>query len=107
MSQVYRVFLEKVGGEYQGVCFPFLEGFQSAPLRMEFGDDGSMFVGETNRGWNSLGTRSYGLQRVIWTGQTPFEIKTMEARANGFRCTFTKPIQRQTAIASAFRMKSY
>jgi glucose/arabinose dehydrogenase len=107
MSQINRVFLEKVGGEYQGACFPFMEGFQSAPLRMEFGDDGSMFVGETNRGWNSLGTRSYGLQRVLWGGRTPFEIKTMEARPDGFRCTFTKPIRRDTAIESAFRIKSY
>ena len=97
MSQVNRVFLEKVGGEYQGACFPFLEGFQSAPLRMEFGDDGSLFVGETNRGWNSLGNRSYGLQRVIWSGRTPFEIQTMEARPNGFRCTFTKPVRRESA----------
>src|SRR5690606_22192227 len=27
---INRVFLEKVGGEYQGACFPFLEGFPSA-----------------------------------------------------------------------------
>ena len=107
MSQVNRVFLEKVAGEYQGACFPFLEGFQSAPLRMEFGDDGSMFVGETNRGWNSLGNRSYGLQRVIWSGRTPFEIKTMEARPTGLRCTFTKPIKHGSAQAQAFQIKSY
>ncbi len=107
MSQVNRVFLEKVGGEYQGACFPFLDGFQSAPLRMEFGGDGSMFVGETNRGWNSLGNRSYGLQRVIWTGRAPFEMRTMEARPHGFRCTFTKPIGRESLAAAAWRIQSY
>jgi glucose/arabinose dehydrogenase len=107
MSQINRVFLEKVEGEYQGACFPFLDGFQSAPLRMEFGDDGSMFVGETNRGWNSLGNRSYGLQRVIWSGRTPLAIKTMEARPTGFRCTFTKPVNRDSAAAAAWRIKSY
>jgi glucose/arabinose dehydrogenase len=107
MSQINRVFLEKIDGEYQGACFPFMEGFQSAPLRLEFGDDGSMFVGETNRGWNSLGTRSYGLQRVIWNGQTPFEIKTMEARPDGFRCTFTKPVRREAALAATWRITSY
>jgi glucose/arabinose dehydrogenase len=107
MSQINRVFLEKVDGEYQGACFPFLEGFQSAPLRMEFGADGSMFVGETNRGWNSLGDRSYGLQRVIWNGRTPFAIKTMEAQPDGFRCTFTKPISTTAAQAALWRIKSY
>ena len=107
MSQVNRVFLEKVEGEYQGACFPFLDGFQCAPLRMEFGDDGSMFVGETNRGWNSLGTRSYGLQRILWDGHTPFDLKTVEARPGGFHCTFTKPIRKDSAVSAAFRIKSY
>ncbi len=107
MSQVNRVFLEKVGGEYQGACFPFLEGFQSAPLRFEFGEDGSLFVGETNRGWNSLGNRSYGLQRIIWSGRTPFEIRTMEARPDGFRCTFTKPLRRDSAATATWRLQSY
>lgn len=107
MSQVNRIFMEKVDGEYQGACFPFMEGFQSAPLRMEFGDDGSMFVGETNRGWNSLGSRSYGLQRIVWSGKTPFEFRTMEAKPKGFRCTFTKPVQRESVTAQAFRMSSY
>lgn len=107
MSGVNRVFLEKVDGEYQGASFPFLDGFQSGVLRMEFGEDGSMFVGETNRGWNSLGSRSYGLERVIWNGKTPFEIKTMEARPNGFRLTFTKPVNKESIAAAKWRMQSY
>jgi hypothetical protein len=92
MSFVSRVFLEKVKGQYQGACFRFREGLQCAALRMEWGKDGSMFVGQSNRGWNSLGTRSYGLQRIVWNKKMPFEIKTMEARNDGFRLTFTKPI---------------
>lgn len=91
MSFVARVFLEKVKGQYQGACFRFREGLQCAALRMEWGKDGSMFVGQSNRGWNSLGSRSYGLQRIVWNKKMPFEIKTMEARKNGFRLTFTKP----------------
>jgi hypothetical protein len=92
MSFVSRVFLEKVKGQYQGACFRFREGLQCAALRMEWGKDGSMFVGQSNRGWNSLGTRSYGLQRIVWNRKMPFEIKTMEARKDGFRLTFTKPV---------------
>lgn len=106
-SAINRVFLEKVGGEYQGACFPFLEGFQSGVLRLEFGEDGSLFVGETNRGWSSLGTRAYGLERVIWNGQTPFAMRTMEARPHGFHCTFTKPIRRASATDATWQMRSY
>jgi len=97
MSFVSRIFLEKVKGEYQGACFRFREGLQCAALRMEWGKDGSMFVGQSNRGWNSLGTRSYGLQRIVWTKQMPFEIKTMEARPDGFRLTFTEPVKAAVA----------
>jgi glucose/arabinose dehydrogenase len=33
-SKIMRAFLEKVNGEYQGACFPFLEGFSSGVLRL-------------------------------------------------------------------------
>ena len=80
-SSINRVFLEKVDGQYQGACFPFLDGFACGVLRLAFLPDGSLMVGETNRGWNSLGPRSWGLQRVAWTGRTPFALQTMQARA--------------------------
>ena len=108
MALISRVWLEKVGGAYQGACFPFRDGFQSAVFRMAFGKDGSMFVGQTNRGWNSQGSRTYGLQRLVWTGRTPFEIKTMSARPDGFALTFTKPVDPETAgDPDAYRMSSY
>jgi glucose/arabinose dehydrogenase len=97
---VSRVFLEKVGGEYQGACFQFRRGLQSAVLSLEFLHDGSLAVGESNRGWNSLGTRSYGLERLVWTGEMPFEVQTMEAQADGFKVTFTKPVDARLAASS-------
>jgi glucose/arabinose dehydrogenase len=97
LSSVSRVFLEKVGGEYQGACFPFREGFASAVIRLAQGPDGGMFAGLSNRGWSSLGSSSYGLQRLVWTGKTPFEIKEMRARSDGFELIFTKPVDSKTA----------
>lgn len=97
MARINRVYLEKVNGEYQGACFPFRKGFQSAVVRMAFGKDGSMFIGETNRGWNSTGETSFGLQRLVWTGAVPFEIKTMQAEPDGFTLSFTKPVDPKTA----------
>lgn len=92
-----RVFLEKVDGEYQGACFPFRSRFASAVLRLAQGTDGSVFAGLTNRGWSSLGTADYGLQRVVWTGRTPFEIKEMKALSDGFELVFTKPVEVRSA----------
>ena len=108
LSQVNRVFLEKVDGEYQGACFPFMDQLQSAVLQMAFLKDGSMIVGESNRGWNSLGNRSFGLERIRWTGRIPFEILTMEARPEGFRLTFTEPLATPLLVRlDQFRLSSY
>ncbi len=105
---INRVFLEKVDGEYQGACFPFRSGFASAVLRLMQGRDGGAFVGLTNRGWSSLGAASYGLQRLLWTGKTPFEILEMRAKPNGFDLTFTRPVDAATASDPAsYHLQSY
>ncbi|AQG82568.1 plastocyanin/azurin family copper-binding protein [Spirosoma montaniterrae] len=96
-SKLMRVALEKVNGEWQGACFPFREGFQSGILRTVWGQDGSLFVGMTNRGWASTGKDPYGIQRLVWTGKTPFEMKTIRSKPDGFEVTFTLPVDRKTA----------
>ena len=108
LSSVNRVFLEMVGGEYQGACFPFREGFASAVLRLAQGRDGSVFAGLSNRGWSSLGTASYGLQRLAWTGKTPFEIQEMRARPDGFELVFTSPVDARTASdVTSYKLSSH
>ena len=108
MSFVSRVFLEKVDGEYQGACFRFREGLDCAALRLQWGTDGSMYIGQSNRGWNSLGTKSYGLQRLQWTRRVPFEIKEMSARPAGFRLTFTQSVDAATLInPKSYTVTSY
>jgi len=97
-SKIMRVFQEKVNGVYQGVCFPFREGFSSGILRMEWGSDNSLYVGMTNRGWASTGTEPYGLQRLVWTKNSPFEIKAIRARPDGFELEFTHLLNNSLAV---------
>jgi azurin len=96
-SKVMRVFLETVKGDYQGVVFPFRSGFHSGVLRLSWGRDGSLFAGMTNRGWSSEGQDPYGIDRLVWTGKTPFEMKEVRARPDGFEITFTQPVDRALA----------
>jgi uncharacterized cupredoxin-like copper-binding protein/glucose/arabinose dehydrogenase len=100
-SKIMRVFLEKVNGVYQGVVFPFREGFASGVFREVWGTDKSMFVGQTSRGWGATGKAPYGLQRLAWTGRMPFEAHRVEARPDGFEITFTSPVDRATASDAA------
>jgi hypothetical protein len=107
-STVMRVFLEKVNGRYQGACFPFRQGFTCGSVSLLMTDDGSLFVGGTARGWGSRGGRDYSLDRLSWSGKTPFEVKTMHARPDGFLLTFTEPVDPKTAgDVASYRMPTY
>jgi hypothetical protein len=107
-SVVMRVCLEKVNGRYQGACFPFRSGFQCGVNRLVFAPDGSLYAGETDRGWGSLGGKPYGLQRLAWTGVVPMEIHTMKLTHGGFNLTFTKPLDAATADRlAAYSLQSF
>jgi cytochrome c551/c552 len=97
MSKIARVFLEKVNGQYQGAAFDFRSGFRSGVLRMSWGNDHSLFVGGTNRGWGSIGNEAFGLERLIFTGKMPFEMKSVKAMPDGFEIEFTLPVNKKLA----------
>lgn len=107
-STVMRVFMEQVDGHYQGACFPFREGIGSGTLSVQLTEEGSMFVGSTNRGWGSRGTEPFAVERLDWTGKTPFEILEMKADPEGFRLVFTEPVNPETAAAvDSYKMTTY
>lgn len=91
-SKIMRMSLEKVNGKYQGACYPFYEGFASGLVRLRWGLDGSMFGGMTSRGWASTGKAEYALQRLVWNGELPFEMKDIHAMSDGFEVEFTTPV---------------
>jgi cytochrome c551/c552 len=97
MSKIARVFLEKVNGRYQGASFDFRSGFRSGVLRMSWGSDNALYVGGTNRGWGSTGKEAFGLERLIFTGNMPFEMKTVKAMPDGFEIEFTKAVTQASA----------
>lgn len=107
-SKVMRMGLEKVNGVYQGFAINYREGFQSGILRERFGLDGSMFVGMTSRGWGSTGKDEFGLQRLFWNGNMPFEIDMIKAKSDGFEFSFTQPVDvNSVKKAASYAIRSY
>lgn len=96
-SKIVRLSFERVKGGWQGAAYPFREGFECGIIRLAYGEDGSLFAGETARGWGAVGPKEFGLERLTWSGQTPFEIKEVTAQPDGFMVTFTQPVDRATA----------
>jgi hypothetical protein len=107
-SNLTRVVLEKVDGRYQGVAIPFRSGFGSGVVPVLQAPDGSLFVGGTNRGWGSVGPKEYALERLVWTGRTPFELFDMKAKPDGFELSFTEPVDKASAgDVGSYSMQTY
>ena len=111
---VMRIALEKVNGQYQGACFPFIRGgleeggLKAGINRIVFAPDNSLLIGRVGEGnWNR-GLPGTGLQRIVYTGETPFEIHRIELQADGFKIHFTKPLNPKHKLRpEQFALSSY
>ena len=107
-STIMRVFLEEIDGHVQGACFPFRSGFSSGNVGVEMTPSGSLFVGGTNRGWGSVGSRPFAIERLDWTGKMPFEMLAMRLKHDGFELEFTQPVDPDTVTdPSLYQLQTY
>lgn len=104
-GRVLRVQMEKVRGQYQGAAFPFRKDLGSA-FRAEFGPDGTMVLGYTNRGWGGRAP-AHGLARLRWTGKTPFEVHSVALQDEGFALRFTQPVDPASLDAAQVVAETY
>jgi hypothetical protein len=91
-SILMRATTEQVNGVWQGACYPFREGLSTGILNIHFTPGGKLLCGGTNRGWPVRGLKPYALERLEWSGKTPFEIERVSITPDGFRVKFTKPV---------------
>ncbi len=94
-GKLSRVTMEKVDGEYQGACFPFIfDRLGGGVNRLIFDKQGTMWIGFTGRGW----APGEGMKKVTYVGKVPHEILDMKLTTTGFRLTFTKPVDKAAAV---------
>lgn len=97
-SNVLRVVLEEVDGQLQGCAINFVDHLQAGVVRSRFAPDGSLWCGQTGRGWGSRGPAQYGIERIVWDGKTaPFEIESMSLTTTGFVVRFTKALDEKSS----------
>jgi mono/diheme cytochrome c family protein len=100
---VIRASLQRVGGAWQGACFPFLgrnetsdyvvgEKLKAGATRASFGPDGALYIAAT-AGW---GAGEDGLQRVVYDGTPAPEIRDLKLTDRGFAVTFTRQMNAAT-----------
>lgn len=98
-SIIMRATTEQVNGVWQGACYPFREGLATGIMNIEFTPRGQLIAGgfTTSRQWPVRGSEPFSLQRIDWNGVTPFEVKEINIRRDGFLITFTKPVNAELA----------
>lgn len=105
---VMRSTTEEVKGTWQGACYPFREGFGTGLLSLAISPNGYLVTGGTNRGWPVRGNRRFILQRLEWTGRTPFDIERISIRPDGFALTYTLPPDpAQAADPARYSLESF
>ena len=99
LSVIMRATTEEVNGVWQGACYPFREGLSTGIMHVEFSPRGQLIAGgfTTNRQWPVRGDKPFALDRLDWTGLTPFEIQEINIRPDGFLLKFTKPVNAEIA----------
>ncbi len=108
LSIVMRATTEKVNGVWQGACYPFREGLGTGILAVHFTPDGKLITGGTNRGWPVRGMKDNLLQRLDWTGRTPFEIRDIRAQPDGFVVRFTRAADAaQASKTESYQLETY
>ncbi|MDB5385124.1 MAG: hypothetical protein JWM11_770 [Planctomycetaceae bacterium] len=101
---IMRVALEKIDGEYQGACFPFVDNQPLGCERMRFGPDNSLYVASLTS----------GLTRLTYVGgsgeKTPLAMQSIRIRSGGrgFTIQLTKPVAAGQMInPNQFAIKRY
>ena len=97
---IMRIALEKVGGQYQGAVFRFIDNKPHGCLRMKFAPDHQLYM-------CSLTT---GLTRMKFTGQTPLAMHSLNIRpgGRGFVIRLTRPLAERTQLDAAnFHVRRY
>lgn len=110
LSIILRATTEQINGVWQGACYPFREGLATGIMNVEFSTNGHLMCGgfTTSRQWPVRGAEPFALQRIDWTGLVPFEIKEINILKDGFRLTFTKPVDKKVAAnPDAYAITTY
>ncbi|MBU2918832.1 hypothetical protein KO505_12825 [Psychrosphaera sp. F3M07] len=106
-SNVFRVLLDEVNGQYQGAVINFMNKFQSGNIRAEFDIHGQLWIGQTARGWGAQGGKPFGLEKVVWDGTNPFELLDIKLTKSGFKLSFTEALNPESVTANSFSAQSW
>lgn len=113
MGTLKRIFLEKVGGEFQGAVFPFSAGLEAGGHRIEVGPDKAVYIGQLGvlsdvwPDW-SWSSRQSGLQRLAPNGKAFFDWMAVRSKGEGLiELEFNQPLASGADQASKYTVRQW
>ncbi len=99
---------------WQGCVFRFSQGLEAGTNRMMVGPDGDLYIGGigSNGNWGQSGKLRFGLQKLTWTGDLPFEmvhvLPGQSSQGQGIEIVFTTPLAEGSgASAQSYRVRQW
>jgi hypothetical protein len=104
---IRRIFLEKVGGEWQGAAFFWGNGLEAGVNRLIWGPDGHLYAGLCGQGTGWSYKQDFGLQKLKPNGKAVFEMLAVKARAGGLEIEYTAPANAAAADKAKYTVRSW
>lgn len=103
-AKLIRAMLEECDGTWQGAIVNLTDDreLKSGLHRLKFIGD-TLYIGRTHLSWAG----GEGIGTLQPTGRTPFDILKMEITRNGFRFTFTRPLDETSSLAELWDGEEY
>ncbi|WP_420399685.1 PA14 domain-containing protein [Flagellimonas sp.] len=106
---IKRVAYEDVGGQLQGAVFRFTQGIEAGVNRIRWAPDGSLVIGGigVSGNWLHYGKLNYGLQRMVYNGETTFEMLKITSKSDGFIIDFTAPLANEVDTSKVLEVEQW
>lgn len=91
LSNLFRILPK---ANHEATVIPFADGFPSGVMRLGFAKDGTLFVGQTGRGWRARGGSEHALVAIM-RDASPLSTQVADITRDGstFTIHFTAPLE--------------
>ena len=90
LSTLFRILIKE---NHEAALIPFADGFPSGVMRIDFRENGDLYVGQTGRGWRAKGGSQYALVVIKRTDDPlPSALDDITREGNKFTLHFTEPL---------------
>jgi len=108
LSTLFQIVVNKVDGNEEAAVLPFGKGFPSGVMRSQFAPDGSLYAGQTGRGWRSQGGNEAALVHITYDpAKAKSIVENITRSGDTYTVSFSGPVKIEDASATKIKSWTY